>query len=87
MLAKYPPHVIKAVTDPLSGIPTKCSFLPTLAELRAALELEMKPIYDELRERRRQQELLKEKSFAPTQEERERVGKMMRELSAKLSLA
>src|SRR6185436_2841024 len=38
MLAQYPEEVIEAVTSPLSGLPSRTDFMPTLKELKEACE-------------------------------------------------
>lgn len=43
VLAEYPPDVINYVTDPRTGLPSKCDFLPTVKEIRTACEAEMAP--------------------------------------------
>ena len=37
-LAEYPAEVVEYVTDPRTGMPAKCKFLPTVAELREECE-------------------------------------------------
>ena len=37
-LADYPPEVIQHVTDPRTGLPAKCKWLPSVAEVREACE-------------------------------------------------
>jgi hypothetical protein len=37
-LAMFPPHVIKHVTSPLTGLPSRLKFLPAVAEVRGACE-------------------------------------------------
>jgi hypothetical protein len=37
-LADYPREVAEHVTDPRSGLPAKCKFLPSVAEVREACE-------------------------------------------------
>jgi hypothetical protein len=41
MLAQYPEHVAGKVCDPIRGLPAKSKFLPAIAEIREACELEM----------------------------------------------
>lgn len=40
IFAAYPLYAVKRVLDPLEGIPGKLKFLPTLAEIKAALDEE-----------------------------------------------
>ena len=87
LLAKYPAEIILQVCDPIDGLPTKCSFLPTIAELSKALNEAMKPIWDEQRRLRREQQRREAEAMElskPTPEERERVGKMLADLSKNL---
>lgn len=85
LLSKYPTDVIFRVCDPINGIPTKCSFLPTIAELSAALNDEMKPIWAALRHQKQLAQLPKPSTQTP--EERARILAGMKELSAKLKRA
>ena len=41
MLATYPEIVVERVCDPVRGLPAKSKFLPAIAEIRAACEIEM----------------------------------------------
>lgn len=87
VLAKYPAEIILRVCDPVIGLPTKCTFLPTIAELSAALNEAMKPVWDEQRRLRREQERREAEAMEhskPTPEQRARIGKMMAELSSSL---
>jgi hypothetical protein len=43
VLAEYPEQVINFVTDPRTGLPSRCNFLPTVKEVRDACEHEMAP--------------------------------------------
>ena len=47
VLAEYEPWVISRVTDPRIGIASNLKFLPTVAEVKAACEAEMAPVYRE----------------------------------------
>lgn len=38
LLTRYPNHVIVAVTDPVTGIPSKMKWLPTLADIKEACD-------------------------------------------------
>lgn len=44
ILMKYPVEVITAVTDPISGLPSTSKFLPALAEIKSACEMEDKKL-------------------------------------------
>jgi hypothetical protein len=62
MLAQYPEHVAGKVCDPIRGLPSKSKFLPAIAEIREACELEMTWWHAVERrelERRRTAEILK----------------------------
>lgn len=37
-LSDYPAHVVSAVVDPRTGLPSKLKFLPTIAEIKSACE-------------------------------------------------
>lgn len=52
VLCRYPEAVVKSVTDPATGLPGSVQWLPTIAEVKAACEAAMAPIY---RERQRAQ--------------------------------
>ena len=45
VLQKYPESVVIAVTDPKNGVPSKQTFLPSIAEMTAACEAKMAPVY------------------------------------------
>lgn len=45
VLQKYPESVVVAVTDPKGGLSSKQTFLPSIAEVTAACEAKMAPIY------------------------------------------
>jgi hypothetical protein len=45
VLAHYPEEVVRAVTDPASGLPSRLSWAPTIAEVKAACEERMAPLY------------------------------------------
>lgn len=49
LLAAYPRAAVEAILSPLSGLPTKHKFLPSIAEIHEALEAQVAPL-------RRQQE-------------------------------
>lgn len=48
VLTRYPATVARYVTDPVHGLPGKTNWLPTIAEVRAACEAEMKPRYEQM---------------------------------------
>jgi hypothetical protein len=37
-LARYPAHIVRAVCDPVNGLPSRAKFLPTISELRQDCE-------------------------------------------------
>ena len=79
VLAGYPESVVMAVTDPARGIPAKLKWLPSIAEVREACDVEMAPI---LRERQRQADLARSRALvAPSEEPIER--KSIEELKAR----
>lgn len=53
MFCDYPENVVSVVCNPARGLPSRLKFLPTLAEIKEALEAEMEPIRRELERRRR----------------------------------
>lgn len=75
VLCDYPENVVRVVTNPARGLPATLKWLPSIAEVRDACELEMEPI---LRERQRHATRLAQQRerLAPpevTQEGRERA--------------
>ncbi len=52
VLMGYPEQVVLRVTHPAGGLPGTSTFLPSVAEVRAACEAEMLPIYEAERRRR-----------------------------------
>jgi hypothetical protein len=52
VLAGYPENVVRRVTHPATGLPSRLKFLPSIAEIRDACEEAMKPIYAAQREER-----------------------------------
>ena len=49
ILAAYPEAIVARVADPRVGIAGRSQWLPTIAEVRHACEVEMAPIYAEMR--------------------------------------
>lgn len=87
MLASYPEHVVERVCDPIKGLPAKQKFLPAIAEIRAACEVEMTwhdTVERRERERRHTAEVL---APAPpsTADSRARVKAMAADLIAELN--
>lgn len=85
MLASYPQAVVNRVTDPRTGIAGRQNFLPTVADVRHACEVEMAPIYDKRRRDRVRDEMLAARDEWTKPERREippRVREFMRELRA-----
>jgi hypothetical protein len=52
VLARYPEDIVRRVTHPVDGLPGKSNFPPSVAEVRAACEQAMKPIYELQRQER-----------------------------------
>lgn len=44
VLSRYPAEVVVTVTDPRTGLPSRCQWLPTVKEVRDACEAEMEPV-------------------------------------------
>jgi hypothetical protein len=90
MLSTYPEEIVRQVTDPVRGLPSKVNWLPTLAEIRHECETFMRPIRDAEKrelEARRTQALLAAPAAA-TAEERERaVAKWEAEKAARVRQA
>jgi hypothetical protein len=89
LLACYPEVVVDRVCDPVSrkGLPAMHKFLPALAEIRAACELEMvwlDTVERQERERRHTAEVLAPAPLA-TAESRARVAAMATDLIAELN--
>jgi hypothetical protein len=53
VLANYPNEIVRRVTDPVSGLPSRCKFLPTIAELTEACGELMRPYRQELEDAKR----------------------------------
>lgn len=75
VLQAYPPDVVQAIADPLTGIAREQTFLPSIAELTASLEHRMAPIRADEEKRRRlaETERLLRQSATPTGEQRQRA--------------
>ncbi len=43
VLARYPEDVIRDVTHPATGLPIRCDFLPSVAEVYRECEIRMQP--------------------------------------------
>lgn len=56
VLSGYPEDVVKRVTDPRTGLPGKCQWLPTVAEVKGACEAEMAPVLAEAARQERRAE-------------------------------
>jgi hypothetical protein len=74
VLATYPEAVVKRVTDPVTGLPGRLQWLPTIAEVRGACEAEMRPIREARERERRERSLLlgapeEDRSNRPTLED------------------
>lgn len=70
VISGYPLSIVRRVVDPRFGLPSKSKWLPTIAELKAALEDEMGPIRrEEARRSIPQLEPPIDRSNRPTYEE------------------
>jgi hypothetical protein len=87
MLASYPELVVERVCDPIRGLPAKSKFLPAIAEIRAACELEM--VWFDTVERRERERRHTAEVLAPappaTAESRRNVREMANDLIAELN--
>jgi hypothetical protein len=75
MLASFPQDIVQAVTDPVRGIASEQNWVPTLAELRHACEVRLRPRQEKAKreaELRRTQAMLAPPPPA-TAEQRERA--------------
>jgi hypothetical protein len=75
LLASYPELVVERVCGPVRGLPAKSKFLPAIAEIRAACELEMvwhDAVDRRARDRRHTAQVL-EPLPTPSEESRRRV--------------
>ena len=87
ILAHYSEDVVRAVTEPASGIQTRIKWLPTPAEVRAACEAELKPQRDYAERKRRVEDerLLLTNTSTASPEERERAfERWMRDIKPEL---
>lgn len=53
VLSRFPEEVVRKVTDPVRGLPAKSKWLPSVAEVRAACDEEMSPVYRQQERERR----------------------------------
>lgn len=87
VLASFPEDIVVAVTDPVRGLPSESQFLPTIAEVRAACDRRMQPIFAALRRRREAEELraiLARDPNPPDEHEHELVSRGFDELRASI---
>ena len=68
--------MVRRVTDPRTGLPGRSQWLPTIAEVRHACEIEMKPIYDRVERERRESE--RAHQIEPPKQDRAAVMKRIR---------
>ena len=85
-MSRYPDDVVRSVTDPRSGLPSKSQFLPTIYEVRTACELAMKPRRDAEARRLREQGNASDAPRDIAPDERARVLIGLRELAAKMTV-
>lgn len=88
LLAEFPHEVVRRVTDPRFGVQRHCKFLPTIAELSDALEVEMVPLRRQWREEkiRREEEIerqIRARALPDAQAEK-RIVEGLKKLSAEL---
>jgi hypothetical protein len=85
VLSDYPFDIARAVVDPRGGLPSRTKWLPTIAELKAACEEEMAPIYRAAERKRVERETLALRATAEIPEdERARVVRGFAELRERL---
>jgi len=70
VLSDYPLDIVRRVVDPRSGLPSQSKWLPTVAEIKAALEQEMLPIRRE--EDRQERERLYRAQLPPPDDRSQR---------------
>jgi hypothetical protein len=90
MLSTYPEEIVRQVTDPVRGLPSKVNWLPTLAEIRHECETFMRPIRDAEKrtlEARRTQALLSAPAAATTEQRERAVAKWEAEKAARVRQA
>jgi hypothetical protein len=90
MLSTYPEEIVRQVTDPVRGLPSKVNWLPTLAEIRHECETFMRPIRDAEKrtlEARRTQALLAAPQAATTEQRERAVAKWEAEKAARVQQA
>lgn len=87
MLSSYPEDVIKDVTHPVSGLPGRITYLPSVAEVRQ--ECEAKVAYRRTRAameaRFAKQIAEREQIDAAPKDEMQRVGKGLKELAEQIA--
>lgn len=89
LLASYPEDVVLKVTNPVDGLQTKSQWLPTLAEIKAACEALMAPVYREQERQRRYGETTDHlrvagPSAGPSEESKRRVTERLEAYKASL---
>jgi predicted Zn-dependent protease len=87
ILQVYPPEVVQAIADPLTGIAREQTFLPSIAELTASLERRMGPIRAAEEKRRRFAETAEflRQSANPTHEQRESAAERWESTKAEIT--
>lgn len=84
-LAQFPRSVLEQVCDPGNGVVTRCIFPPTIAEVEEFARPIMSRLGGRLERERRVVEQLEARREGPTKQEREAVGKQVKELAASMS--
>lgn len=69
VFAEYSPDIVAIVIDPVRGLPRKCKFLPSLAEIRAECEDYCRPIRERAEWDRRAKAQLDERDLIESQYE------------------
>lgn len=70
LLASYPADVVRAATDPRDGLQSRHVFPPSLAEIKGALEEEMRPLRRRWNERRQARARLEERPISKEDDQR-----------------
>jgi hypothetical protein len=61
-LARYPEDIIRHVTHPAEGLPIRCQFLPTIADVYQACEERIRPRREAEARRKRVEKQLAERA-------------------------
>lgn len=72
VLRGYPEPIVKAVCDPVGGLPSRSQFLPTIYEIGSECERRMKPLRDQQARLRREATEEKPRDIGPEEAARRR---------------